>query len=453
MDLSQKIADYIKFRLDGKLEKHDKASSTALEKAANEGVDVAELRQAQETRRLDLMAQHKESVWLDDAASRAYQISLVTHAPKFSHGDSKASGFVAQIVSSSPGILGTHSIQNPFVDVIGNAAVLDVANLLLLEYEGVALWQQLQSSELTSLHPFTEGPEQLERWRVGFMAALIVSSIRSHSQSKQIYFPTGNGEYHLISPIPATSIMQSLHEQVISTKFGEEAISSRNMRKAEKGCATDVVKYPSMMRMLFGGSKPQNVSLLNSRRGGKSYLLHSAPPVWRDSLRLPKKGKKAFVRLYSRQVDRDIYELRQYLSYVGGKSSNTRVKEGRAQRITNLLEKYLQLVANIRQIGEPGWTQDCDLPLHERCLLDPTRRDETNDESSQISPFNKMIDDGTWLDLVADGYARWLNSRLRGIRAKNRETLRDMGDSEAHEWRQELNETISRLRNDLEFLL
>ena len=453
MDLSQKIIDYVKLRLDGKLEKHDKAASTALEKAVNEAIDVAELRQTLDAKRRDLVTQHKVSVWLDDAASRAYQISLVTHAPKFSHGDSKASGVVAQIIGSSPDKIGTHSFQNLVVDVIGNAAVLDVANFLLLGSEGESLWQQFQSTEFKSLSSFTDKPEQLERWRVGFMASMNNSSIRSHSQSKQIYFPTSNGEYHLISPIPATSMMQALHQRVLSTKFGEEAINSRSMRKAEKGSATDVVIYPSMMRMLFGGSKPQNVSLLNSRRGGKSYLLHSAPPVWRDSLRLPKKGKQSFARLYLRQVDKDIYEFRQYLSHVDGKRSNARVKEGRAQRVTNLLDKYMQLVASIRRIGEPGWTQDCDLPLHEQCLLDPTRRDNINGESAHLSPFDKLMDDRTWLDLVADDYARWLKKRLRGIRTANGGTLRDMGDSEAYEWRQELDQTFSRLRNDLEFLL
>ncbi|WP_042037601.1 type I-F CRISPR-associated protein Csy1, partial [Aeromonas popoffii] len=30
--------------------------------------------------------------WLDDAARRAKQISLVTHAPKFTHGDARGIG-------------------------------------------------------------------------------------------------------------------------------------------------------------------------------------------------------------------------------------------------------------------------------------------------------------------------------------------------------------------------
>ena len=39
--------------------------------------------------------------WLDDATKRAWQITWVTHAPKYTHADSKSSGCLVEGICSS----------------------------------------------------------------------------------------------------------------------------------------------------------------------------------------------------------------------------------------------------------------------------------------------------------------------------------------------------------------
>ncbi len=452
MDLSPQIREYIQGRLDDKLEKHDKAASKALEKAAKEGGDSAALELTQTQQRIELQDKHKPAHWLDDAADRAKQVSFVTHPAKYTHGANRASSIPAVYDSPRAELLGSYSLRNIGLDVVGNAAALDVANMLLLGSEGQVLAQQLQAKNTVSLEPLAKDLAQLHAWLAGFSQALTVLDMSSHSLAKQMYFPIAEGEYHLISPFYSSPLIQGVHDRVRDARFSEGAKNSRAQRKTEKGCADDVLYFPGLLRMSFGGANAQNVSLNNKRRGGGVYLLPSAPPVWDNKLLLPTERKDSFWRLYNRRADKVVRRLRLYLASVAHRSTNRDTKRRRELFVTELMGEFLQLVAELRQLGGAGWSQDTKLPLHEQCLLDPQRNDRTQG-LQQGSDFDRMIDDKSWLDVVADDYGRWLNSRLSQIKTKQGELLRDMADAEAQLWRQELDRTLSYLRNDLEHLL
>ncbi|MBV7619371.1 hypothetical protein KVQ86_24795, partial [Escherichia coli] len=50
-------------------------------------------------------------------------------------------------------------------------------------------------------------------------------------------------------------------------------------------------EYPNLLVQNFGGSKPQNISQLNSDRRGSMWLLPSIPPTWKgQQIELPKRG-------------------------------------------------------------------------------------------------------------------------------------------------------------------
>ena len=87
--LSAFIAEYIAGRRQTKLEAFDK------EAAKRSAEDSATL--AAERRELEL--RYEPKAWLTDAAKRAGQINLVTHAAKFTHGDSKSSSIYSEAVA------------------------------------------------------------------------------------------------------------------------------------------------------------------------------------------------------------------------------------------------------------------------------------------------------------------------------------------------------------------
>ena len=88
-DLVSFLSTYIAGRRQTKLEAFDK------EAAKRSDTDSATL--AAERRELEL--RYEPKAWLTDAAKRAGQINLVTHAAKFTHGDSKSSSIYSEAVA------------------------------------------------------------------------------------------------------------------------------------------------------------------------------------------------------------------------------------------------------------------------------------------------------------------------------------------------------------------
>lgn len=180
--------------------------------------------------------------WLDDAAKRAKQITLVTHAPKFTHGDARGIGARVE-GQEGEGFLSTASLTTPAIDVIGNAAALDVANLLLLEADGKRLVDQIQDGDASSLAVFTKDKVQLETWCDGLSQALVGSTLTTHTLAKQTYFPVDEG-YHLLSPLFASSLCHALYQRIEQARFGDEAKAAREARRKNECSDLSVVDFP-----------------------------------------------------------------------------------------------------------------------------------------------------------------------------------------------------------------
>lgn len=447
MDLSDGIREYIAQRMQAKLEKHDAAATKALDKVGSDE-ERAALAQSQREKRHALEVAHRPKNWLDDAARRAAQVSLVTHAPKFTHGDSKASGVNARCGWAPPSLLGTHSLASFSVDVVGNAAALDVANLLMLREAETSLWQQIAAEDSQSLRPFSDDEEQLQAWMKGFGAAVGSGEFRAHTLAKQTYFPVGDSEYHLVGALFPSSLAHAMHQRA---GFDEQRQAHREQRKKGLGCSDDVVFYLETARQNFGGTKPQNISLLNSRRGGKAWLLSCTPPIWRDQLRLPIKSSNSFWVLLRSRTWRERADLRDFLSRAGD-YNNVDIRQGRARRITRHVDALLTLAAEIQRLGEPGWSRSSKLPLAEQCFLDPGRYVLEAQEFGSTA-FTDAFDAKSWRLELASTFGLWMNRQLSGIRTSSGQKLRDLGDLEAQTWQKEVETAIAILRNDLEGFL
>lgn len=201
--LTHFIIDYIASRKQPKLDAFEKEAAKRLAQGEDAGA-IAQERQ-------ELEVKYQPRNWLTDAARRAGQISLVTHAAKFTHGDSKSSSIYRETVGDE-GYLSTAVLANVAADAVGNAAALDVAKLLQTEVGGDSLLACLKRGDRSPLMGFAENDAQLALWMEGFSQALTPAQPASHKLAKQIYFPVDGG-YHLLSPLFATSLAQAMHEK------------------------------------------------------------------------------------------------------------------------------------------------------------------------------------------------------------------------------------------------
>ncbi len=414
------IAEYIASRRQAKLEAFDK------EAAKRDAADRATL--AGERRELEL--RYEPQAWLTDAARRAGQISLVTHAAKFTHGDSKSSSLYSE-TTQKEGYLSSATLDDIDPDAVGNAAALDVAKLLQTRVEGDSLLSCLKRGERSPLAAFTDDAEQLNEWITGFSRALTPGEPASHKLAKQNYFPVGEG-YHLLSPLFATSLVQAYHQKMLAFRFGDDINAIRKARREKTWHPQPLVLFPDSAEMHFGGTKPQNISYLNSVRGGRVWLLSAQPPQWKRADKPPVNLRSVFTAggQFDRRANAAVQRLISLLTR--SKDYNNRhIRESRDKYIDELIDLLFVVVSELQREEWQGWTLRCPtLKTHQQLWLDPWRT--KTDEA-----FRKERDKDDWLEKVAADFSIWLNARLR-------KDLPDVGAVEKREW-----ETRERLRTNL----
>lgn len=418
--LTQFIETYIAGRRQPKLEAFDK------EAAKRSDADSAML--AAERRELEL--RYEPKAWLTDAAKRAGQISFVTHAAKFTHSDSKSSSIYSG-TAEREGYLSSAAFSALEPEIIGNAASLDLAKLLQTRVEGDSLLACLKRGDYRPFAAFTDDAAQLDEWISGFSRALTTGEPASHKLAKQSYFPVEDG-YHLISPLFASSFVHAYHQKMIALRFGDEIKAAWKARRENTWHPQPLVIFPDSAEMHFGGTKPQNISYLNSVRGGRVWLLSSQPPQWKRVDKPPVNLRTIFA--FGGQFDRRARGTVQLLVSLltrSGDYKNRHIREARDEYIDALIDLMFVVVSELQREEWQNWTLNCpELKAHQQLWLDPWRT-KTDEQ------FRLERDKDEWQARVAEDFALWLNARLR-------KALPDVGAVEKRTW-----ETRERMRTSL----
>src|SRR5690606_4276445 len=102
-------------------------------------------------------------------------------------------------------------------------------------------------------------------------------------------------------------------------RFGEAAKAARKARREGRASPHGYREYPNLAIRKFGGTKPQNISQLNSERHGENWLLPSLPPSWQmPEVRPPWGMESVFEGSFGRQrqIRRLTKELKAFLERV-----------------------------------------------------------------------------------------------------------------------------------------
>lgn len=418
--LRQLIESFIQERLQGKLDK---------------------LKPDEDDKRQALLAGHRREAWLADAARRVGQLQLVTHTLKPIHPDARGSNLHSlPQAPGQPGLAGSHELGDKLVsDVVGNAAALDVFKFLSLEYQGKNLLNWLTESSAETLQALSDNAEQAREWRQAFIGITAVKGApASHSLAKQLYFPLPGSGYHLLAPLFPTSLVHHVHGLLREARFGEAAKAAREASKHKQPWPHGFSEYPNLAIQKFGGTKPQNISQLNSERYGENWLLASLPPHWeRQEVRAPLQQVSVFEHDFGRspEVARLTRTLRRFLATTT--HNNLAIRQHRAQLVGQICDEALHYADRLREL-EPGWSASPDCRLHEaeQIWLDPLR--VHTDEA-----FMRRRLWADWPMEVSERFANWLN---RTITSKGLV----MGEAEAGHWRQDLGKELKMFKEILE---
>ena len=387
----------------------------------------------------EVIASFAHDVWLACAAKRVEQIQAVTHSLKPIHADARGTNLYVEPRTLPPlAELGSHALGERFVgDVVGNAAALDVYKLLKLEVNGRSLLTALLAHDADALAALHADPAQAEKLRDAFVSLTQprAEGPSSHTLAKQLYWLTGtdacdDAHYTLLAPLYATSLAHAVHAQVQEDRFGEANKAARQARRERKVHDGVFHDYPGLAVQNMGGTKPQNISQLNSERRGMNYLLSSLPPKWKvNAQRFPTHADSVFTRYFDSRplVRQTVKTLRRYLESNPNPVQDTR--DHRKELVDVLVDEMVNMAAELQHALPPGWTLDdprfSALNEDEQTWLDALRA-ELPEEDDFANRWLAM----EWPDAIGTRFGNWLNARLEGKLS--------FSDIEFRAWKKEL---------------
>jgi CRISPR-associated protein Csy1 len=336
--------------------------------------------------------------WLPNAARRAGQISLATHPCTFSHPSARknkngyTSSVIAQVMGPAPdGLLRSGNLQvEP--DALGNAAALDVYKFLTLRLQDErSLLQHIQDDSEPAQALLDKAGEDSEVLKAGFLAMVSTKDEAiTSSKIKQVYFPLEDSDvgYHLLSILSHSGHLFEMRKRLDRLRFSDEVKAARELCRNNQFSDSGYQEIYNLTTIGFGGTKPQNISVLNNQNAGKAHLLLSMPPELSPrSVRLPTRNFFGDV-LYPKQLQESFQAFHRLLvtDY-----NNVRIREACDYRIQEYLDQLILKMWQVRKgFEEQPHTRPENLAGYQKLWLFPERAAERTENSQWL---NSLLED------------------------------------------------------------
>ena len=340
---------------------------------------------------------YEKSAWLSKAIKQARH-AITTHASTFTHPDAKTSCFRFSAPHVNNGLLSTNNVnyENAF-DLFGNAAtdsfVKEIYLFLIESVNEQTIWDHLKS-ESNEIKKF------IQSYKLDFDEAKTALSKlmidpeppKTHKLLKQVYFPVGDN-YHLLSLLTPSVVTAELLSRLNLIRFSEIAKQARGLKRDTKFSEYDYEDIFDLTEVAFGGSKPQNVSVLNSQNAGRAYLLSSCPPIFeKRQVRLP--NSDFFKQcLYWKKFSAEFESLKKYMAEINNRHTRKKIKRLLRQIVGDIL--FISFC--VRQ-NERAWSKKENyksLPLEQKIWLDDAYLELRESENE-------------WRDEIARRIAKWI---------------------------------------------
>ena len=396
----------------------------------------------------ELKKKYEYEYWVNDVVRRARSsqsgknpIKIATHISKGVHPESRGANLYADGSVDNTGLVS--SLSEPLeLDVVGNAAYkLNEFKFLFLRLSGGESILELAVNRDPCFSAAISENKAVGDEAVECFAKLIDPILAAGKDIKQIYWlvsddPTLDQNYHLLAPLYPGSLAHCVYKKISRDRFGDGVKEARQARRERRYSETGYRDYPNLAVQKLGGTKPQNISQLNSERGGRNYLLASLPPRWVSSnIKPPLFVDSVFERFGRRRAVRETLRgLRALLRSDPAANQETRA---RRDEFLGALIDELVLFASGYSLLEPGWSasSDCLLVEAEALWLDAWRDD---------GDFAQRRESGEWAQEVRHRFASWLNKQL--------ERELPVGQEEHRFWAQHLKQRFDALQEVLPYV-
>ncbi|MDF7675754.1 type I-F CRISPR-associated protein Csy1 [Neisseriaceae bacterium ESL0693] len=394
--MTQKILDFLAERkqkwLDAKLKKEtDEAQQQLIKVSATEKFAPA--------------------IWITDAAKRVTQLSMVSHPGKFSHPSAKISSLVAQATSNNDGYLRSGNMTYP-LDVLGNAAAMDVYKFLSIPLSDEETVLAHFESETPLIQNFISALHlDFKDIRQDFLSIKAdAAKPRTDALIKQVYFPLDDGSYHLLSILTPSGMVTELKQRIDHMRFSDESKKARQCKKDQQW-HNGFQDLPNLTITAYGGTKPQNISVLNNQNAGRAYLLPCIPPeLNKQPIRLPTKDFFDQCLFIENEPFKILFSILKKLIDI--KPNNMETREDINDALDEIIEEILRQADRIKE-QTPGWSKDPRyhrLPESQRIWLDlhPDQQQQRQNNSEWYDDIQECISD--W---IADHLSKQAGKRIQ----------------------------------------
>lgn len=382
--------------------------------------------------------------WLDLAVnSMAKQLKFGTHISKGIHPDAKGDNVNFIPKQQRPNTLvGTHSLVNPALDANGNAAALPLASFFDFDVaEGVKVRDLILADNEQFIASLSDDKETASDYHARFKQVLqsTMENPTTHERNKQMLWVTNNDtanhldelQYINIIPLYPSALSYEVYLKINQLRYSDENKKALENRFKPNAKHAPYVSMKDLATVQLGGSKPQNISQLMSRQGGRNYLLPSLPPKMAQSreFALSKFAQNFF---HSKTLKYHIHDDFEYVIQVVKDARKIKdVRDKRKDAIDRMLHTIFA-IAHTLQDKPAGWSKDYALSLSQKVWLDPYRADLDGEEE-----FAQYKSQNEWQKDILDDFASWFNNELR---EQFKNLKYDIADAEFTQWKREIEE-------------
>ncbi|VEG92573.1 type I-F CRISPR-associated protein Csy1 [Legionella spiritensis] len=347
-------------------------------------------------------------IWLPNAAKRAAQMSISSHPCTFSHPSSRKNknGYVTSIIANAfrkaDGYLRSGNI-NVELDALGNAAALDVYKFLSIVTEnGRTVVEHIRQDTELAKSLLSIKTESYDNLRSGFMAMVSSDETKiTSSKIKQVYFPIGS-EYHQLSILSNSGMIFELRKRVDALRFSSIVESGRKLRRNNTYSESGYSEIYNITTIGYGGTKPQNVSVLNNQYGGKAHLLLSVPPML-EQREITFPTRNFFIQSLYYYDCKEILERLDNIFKIerDGRISLDKIRKGRDRCLGDILDVILQKMMALREASMKQFLEESSkLPSWQIIWLCEQYKEERLEQ----------ID---WLDTLCTQISLWVNNAYK----------------------------------------
>ena len=363
------------------------------------------------------------SYMTEEAAKKGKNVEEWLMATSLNASKCTTSFYVGRFSHPSADVKISHSAKNDTLDgyittdavactkdiTVSSAAYLGTSKFLLLELE----------DKKTVLSHFKENTEKLRQDLSSLQIdyAAVRNNILSVKEDyipdatderiRQVFFPIGENQYHLLSVLPASSLMLELRKRLRNM----EAQAGASRDKKSELYLTPYRKVFDLTNISIGGTQAQNISTLNNMNGGRAYLIPAFPPRLHRREILPPK-RNFFQSLRTKRYSFLFHNLH----YIYGVQRNNKdIRRDTRDAEDAIIDRILMRVFRLRSL-ESGWSdaETCRLSRHQKIWLDSLYEEERQS-------------DDTWSKEISREFAGWMLHTYQELLKKD---AFDLGDAE-----------------------